>query len=331
MRTFVIKRLMAAIPLILIVTFITKALLVISPGDYLSILRDNPALSQEYYDRMVRLYHLDSRNILERYWYWFWPAIRGDFGYSYMYRQPVWGLIGSRILNTILLTGSAMIFSWALAVPLGILSAVNRNKFWDRFCGFISTIGISIPGVFLALLMVFLASRTGIFPTSGIHDQVNWDSMGVFERVLDVIWHLVLPVFVLGTLGMAQYLRQMRSEMIETLSEDFVRTARAKGLSWKSVVFKHALPNAINPLVTLFGFSLAYLLAGALLIEYVFGWPGIGVTTYEALVNKDEPLVMASLTLLVLMLVLGNLAADVILAWIDPRIRLNHKRENRPL
>jgi peptide/nickel transport system permease protein len=149
-----------------------------------------------------------------------------------------------------------------------------------------------------------------------------WDQMAGWDRFTDSLWHLVLPTIVLGMIGLAQYMRQMRSEMIETLSLDYIRTARAKGLSWSRVVVRHALGNAINPLVTLFGFSLASLLAGALITEFVFAWPGLGQLIYDALTNKDEPVVMASVTMLVLMLVLGNFVADWLLAMIDPRIRL---------
>ena len=146
--------------------------------------------------------------------------------------------------------------------------------------------------------------------------------MNGWERFVDTVWHLVLPMIVLGTIGMAQYVRQMRSEMIETLSQDYIRTARAKGLSRWRVLTRHALGNAINPLITIFGFSLATLLAGALLTEYVFGWPGLGALIFDALSSKDEPIVMASVVMLVLMLVAGNLIADILLAIVDPRIRL---------
>jgi peptide/nickel transport system permease protein len=322
MKTFLIRRLLAAILLILVVTFITKAMLVLSPGDYLGNLRDNPAISKDYLERLQRLYHLDSNNIFERYWYWLWPALRGDFGYSFLYHDSVWGLIGERLLNTLMLTGAALIFSWGLGIPLGVMAAVYRNRWLDKLLSFVSFFGLSIPSVFFSLLMVMFAAKTGLFPVDGIHDQVMWDVMSPWEKIVDTLHHLVLPTIVLGTLGLAQYTRQMRSEMIETLSQDYIRTARAKGLSWRRVVFRHALGNAINPLVTLFGFSLGTLLAGALLTEYVFSWPGLGTLTYNALVNEDEPLVMAAVTMLVLMLVLGNLIADVLLAAIDPRIRL---------
>jgi peptide/nickel transport system permease protein len=322
MRTFLIRRLLAAIPLIIVVTFITKAMLVLSPGNYLDNLRLNRAISAEYIERAEKVYHLDSKNVFKRYWYWLWPALQGDFGYSFLYKVSVWTLIGERAFNTLLLTGSALIFSWGLAIPLGALAAVYRNRWVDRLCSFISFFGLSIPSVFFSLLMVLFAARTGWFPVGDIHNQVMWGVMTPWEKIVDTLHHLVLPTIVLGTIGMAQYMRQMRSEMVETLSQDFIRTARAKGLSLRRVVLRHALPNAINPLVTLFGFSLATLLAGALLTEYVFGWPGLGLLTYRALENKDEPLVMAAVTMLVIMLVIGNLIADLMLALIDPRIRL---------
>ena len=322
MRTFLIRRLLAAIPLIIAVTFITKAMLVLSPGNYLDSLKLTPGISADYIYRMERLYHLDSDNVFERYWYWLWPALRGDFGYSFLYRESVWGMIGERVWNTLLLTGSALIFSWGLAIPLGVLAGVYRNRWIDKLCSFISFFGLSIPSVFFSLLMILFAAKTGWFPVGGIHNQAMWDIMTPWQKFTDTIHHLVLPTIVLGTIGMAQYMRQMRSEMIETLGQDYIRTAKAKGISNRRVIIRHALGNAINPLVTLFGFSLAYLLAGALITEYVFAWPGLGTLVYDALTNKDEPLVMAAVTMLVLMLVIGNLIADVLLAIIDPRIRL---------
>jgi len=322
MRTFLIRRLLAAIPLIIVVTFITKALLVASPGNYLDNLRLNPSISRDTIIRMERMYHLDSNNVFERYWYWFWPALQGDFGYSFTKSAAVWSLIGERVLNTLLLTGSALIFSWVFAIPLGVFAAVYRNRWLDKLIGFVSFFGLSIPSVFFSLLMILFAAKTGLFPAGGIHNQVMWDVMSPWERFVDTLWHLVLPMIVLGTIGLAQYVRQMRSSMIETLSQDYIRTARAKGLSRRRVLTRHALGNAINPLVTIFGFSLATLLAGALVTEFVFGWPGLGTLIFDALINKDEPLVMASVVMLVLMLVIGNLIADVLLAIIDPRIRL---------
>lgn len=322
MTTFLTRRLLAAIPLIIVVTFIAKALLVASPGNFLDTIRLTPSISKDYIDHMVRMYHLDSNNVFERYWYWFWPAVQGDFGYSFTKSAPVSSLIGERVLNTLLLTGSALVFSWVFAIPLGMLAAVYRNRWADKLISFVSFFGLSIPSVFFSLLMILFAAKSGLFPAGGIHNQVMWDVMSPWEKFVDSLWHLVLPMIVLGTIGLAQYVRQMRSEMVETLSQDYIRTARAKGLGQWRVLTRHALGNAINPLVTIFGFSLATLLAGALLTEYVFGWPGLGTLIFDALSSKDEPVVMASVVMLVLMLVIGNLIADVLLAIIDPRIRL---------
>jgi peptide/nickel transport system permease protein len=322
MKSFLIRRLLAAIPLVIVVTFITNAMLVLSPGDVLDELRGNRNISREFIHILEKKYHLDDKNIFRRYWYWAGPAVQGDFGLSVRTQTPVWNLLGERTLNTLLLTGSALLFSWLIAIPLGVFAALYRNRWIDKLCGFISFFGLSIPSVFFSLLMVLFAAKTGLFPAGGIHDQANWYMMTPWQKFTDTIHHLILPTIVLGTIGLAQYMRQMRSEMIETLSEDYIRTAQAKGLSRNRVVFRHALGNAINPLVTLFGFSLGSLLGGALLTEYVFGWPGLGTFIYDALTSKDEPLVMAAITMLTLMLVAGNLIADVLLALIDPRIRL---------
>lgn len=322
MKTFLIRRLLAAIPLIVVVTFITKALLVASPGNFLDDLRLNPSITRETLAQMERTYHLDSNNVFERYWYWVWPALQGDFGYSFTKSASVSSLIGERVPNTLLLTGSALVFSWVFAIPLGVLAAVYRNRWVDKIIGFVSFFGLSIPSIFFSLLMILFAARTGLFPAGGIHNQVMWDVMSPWQKLVDILWHLVLPTIVLGTIGLAQYVRQMRSEMIETLSQDYIRTARAKGLSRWRVLTRHALGNAINPLITIFGFSLATLLAGALLTEFVFGWPGLGTLILDAVLAKDEPIVMASVVMLALMLVVGNLIADVLLALIDPRIRL---------
>ena len=310
---------MAAIPLIIAVTFITQALLIASPGDYLSTLRENPSMTPARLEALRAKYHLDTENVFERYWYWLRGAATGDFGYSFSLKTDVWTIIGDRILNTLLLSIAALVISWGLAIPLGMLSAVKKDSIWDRAAGFISFFGLSIPSVFFALLLVLFAAKSGLFPIGGVHDLVYWDFMSPWQKFVDVCWHLALPATVLGTIGMAQYMRQMRGEMVETLSQDYIRTAKAKGLSQRKVLFRHAFGNAINPLV---GFSFAYLLSGAFLTEFVFAWPGMGRLTIEALQQKDEPLVMATIVMVTLMLVLGNLLADILLAAIDPRIRL---------
>ena len=315
------KRLLASILLVLAVTFLTSTILVISPGEYVDTLRGS-RLSEEYLQQLISRHHLDSHNIFVRYWFWLSPALRGDFGYSFSNGVGVWQLIAERTVNTLLLTGSALLLSWGAAIPLGTLAAYYRNRWIDRLCGVVSFAGLSIPTVFFALVMVVFAARSGLFPVGGVHNQVNWYRMNGWERFVDIAHHMILPVIVLGTISLAQYMRQMRSEMVETLSQDYIRTARAKGLSWPRVIVRHALGNAVNPLITLFGFSLSSLLAGAVLTENVFAWPGLGSLIIQAVSAKDQPVVMATATMLVLSLVVGNLIADLMLAAIDPRVRL---------
>ena len=322
MGTFLVRRLLVLIPLLLAVTFITQALLVASPGSYLNVLTESSRVTPQMIEELKRQYHLDSENVFVRYWYWLGQALQGNFGYSFQYHTPVWSLIRERLFNTLLLAVAALVISWGLAIPLGMLAALKRNTWVDKVAGFISFFGLSIPSVFFSLLMLLFAAKTGWFPIGGIHNQVYWDDYTPLQKVSDVLWHLTLPALVLGTIGMAQYMRQMRGEMIETLSQDYIRTAKAKGLSASRILFRHALGNAINPLVSLFGFSLAYLLAGSVLTETVFSWPGMGRLTVEALLYKDEPLVMASVVMVAVMLAFGSLISDILLALIDPRIRL---------
>lgn len=322
MKSFVIRRLLSLIPLLLVVTFITQTLLVISPGDYLTVLLEGHRISAATVDTLRHQYHLDSHNIFIRYWYWLWQCLHGNFGYSFVYTTPVWGLVWERMFNTLILTGAALVISWGAAIPLGVLGAVRRDSIIDKSISLLSFTELSMPVIFLSLALLLVALKTGWFPIGGIRDDVNWASFNFAQKVGDVLWHVALPGFALGFVNMGQYIRQMRGEMVETLSLDYIRTARAKGLRKSRILFRHALGNAINPMVTLFGFSLAYLLAGAILTETIFAWPGLGRLTFEALQNKDEPLVMATVVLLTVMLVFGSVISDVLLAIIDPRIRL---------
>jgi len=322
MRTFIIRRVLSLIPLLLAVTFITQALLVASPGNYVNILTTDPRLTPEFRQLLVHKYHLESSNVFVRYWYWLWQALHGNFGHSFLYSTSVWSLVWQRLLNTLMLSVAALAIAWGLSIPLGVLAAVKHGTWLDRVIGFLSFLGLSMPVVFFSLSLVLLASATQWFPTGGIHNEVFWDTFSVPQKLGDTLWHLILPATVLGVVSMGQYVQQMRSEMIETLGKDYIRTAVAKGLRKRTIIFRHAVGNAINPLVSLFGFSLAYLLAGAVLTETVFSWPGMGRLTIDALSNKDEPLVMATVVLVTIMLALGSLASDVLLAIVDPRIRL---------
>ena len=248
-----------------------------------------------------------------------WKGV--DLGRSYQGQAPVVGLITERVTNTLLLGGTALLLAWCIAIPLGVWSGVRPNSPVDHACGFASYLSLSVPTVFLSLLGLLFAYTTKLFPVGDMHD-VHHGEMGLWDRVKDTSWHLVLPATVIALAEIAIFMRQTRSQMVDTMSADFIRTARAKGVSHNRVIFVHALRNAINPLVTLFGFSLAALLSGEFLVEVVFNWPGLAQVTVNAVFQRDEPLVMASVLMAALLLVIGNLVADVMLAVVDPRIRL---------
>lgn len=321
MWIYVARRLLAIPPLLLAVSFITHALLAAAPGDYFSRLAENPSVTDEYMNALRLKFNLEG-GMFERYWAWLSNAITGDFGFSFRYDMPVFELLFERMSNTLLLSGSALFLAWGLALPLGVVAAVKQGTWIDKSISFVSFLGLSIPRVFFALLMVMFASETKWFPTAGMRDKIDWDEFTYWQKVVDVAWHTVLPATVIGSTQMARYMRQMRAEMVETLNKDFVRTARAKGLGPWSVVWKHAFGNAINPLITLFGYSLAALLTGSFLVEIVFGWPGLATLTVDAVMAQDEPIVMASVVVATVMLVMGNLLADVLLGLVDPRIGL---------
>ena len=259
---------------------------------------------------------------VEGFFRWIGKACVGDFGVSFKWKQPVFDLIVDRLWNTLTLSLCALFLAWGLAIPLGVLAAVRPNTVPDYICSLIAFLGLSIPSVFFALLMILFASYSGLFPIGDMRD-LEYENLSTMGKIWDRIHHLILPTIVIGTPSIAQYMRQTRGNMVETLSQDYVRTARAKGLAPRKVLFKHALRNAINPLVTLFGYSLAALLSGSFLVEVVMNWPGMARLVYDALFAKDEPVAMAAVLFSALLLVVGNLIADVLLAIVDPRVRLS--------
>lgn len=254
------------------------------------------------------------------YLVWLGQAVRGDFGESFSQSRRVVSVMGERVAATLWLELVALTIAWGLAIPLGVWSGVRPNSVLDHICGAIAYASLSVPGVFLALLALLFALSTGWFPVGDMR-TLEWEKLGFWESVADRLRHVALPAAVIGLTTVAIYMRQMRGQMVEAMSSDYVRTARAKGVSARRVEFVHALRNAINPLVTLFGFSLATLLSGSFLVEFVFNWPGLARVTTSAVLEKDEPLVMASVLFSAMLLVVGNFVADLLLAVVDPRIR----------
>ncbi len=316
------RRIVLALPVLLTISFITFILMWLAPGDFLTQLRMDPTIKQSTIDQLKHQYGLDKPPLVQ-YFIWLKQALMGNLGYSYYYRVPVSKLIGSRVIATLILSFSALIFSWVVGITLGITAALHKYTVADQILTIIAFSGIAIPGFFLALLLQYMAATTGWLPITGMH------SAGVIEGTIkgwpafvDLLRHLILPTFTLAFGGLAGLMRYARGTMLDVLNEDYVIFARAKGLPENKVIYKHALRNAINPLVTMLGYSISGLLGGAVITETIFGWPGLGRLIYQALMQQDIYLVMASTIINTIMLIVGNFIADILLAWVDPRVRL---------
>lgn len=315
---YITKRILQVIPLLIIVSIISFFIIRLSPVDPLAELRLNPSISQETLDKEVKRLNLD-KPIYVQYISWAKSFIKWDLGYTST-GEKVSVKLKERIPNTLLLTVVVIFMTWAAGIPLGILAAVKKETAFDRFLTVISSIGMAIPSFFFAILMLIFAVKTGWFPVGGL-TSYNFNELGFWGKFTDIARHLILPSIVLFTISLSGLQRQMRANMLEVLDSDYVKFARAKGLSEWRVLFKHALRNAINPMITLLGFEFAGLLSGAALTEYVFQYPGLGRLILEAVMKSDINLVMASLMMGTIMLILGNLIADVLLMITDPRLR----------
>lgn len=321
MARFILRRILQTIPLLLGITFIAFAVMQLAPGDYLTQMQGNPNVTPEAIERLRRNFGLD-RPWWIQYLYWLKGAVTGDFGYSFTYKLPVFQLIGLYVRNTLILALSSLVFSWVVALPMGVYAATHKNGLVDRLTSFLAYAGISLPGFFVALVALMIAQRTGWFPIGGM-ESANHSTLSQFDQIKDVAWHLVLPTLVLGTRGVAGIMRQMRGNLLDILGENYILAARARGVREGKVIVKHAVRNAINPLITILGYEFAGLLAGAALVENVMAWPGLGSLLLSSVVSQDLYVAMGSFLMGALMLILGNLFADVLLAITDPRIRLS--------
>ena len=316
---YILKRIIQTIPLLIIVSLISFFIIRLSPVDPLAELRLNPSVSQETLEREAQRLGLD-KPVIVQYGKWAKSFIKGDLGITSNGEQ-VSAKLKERIPNTLLLTIVVIFLTWVCGIPLGILAALKWKTPFDRILTVLTSIGMAIPSFFFAVLLLIFAVRTGWFPVGGL-TGANFADMGLFSQIKDIAHHLFLPVVVLFTLSLAGLQRQMRANMLDVLDSDYVKFARAKGLSENQVIYKHALRNAVNPLITLLGFEFAGLLSGAALTEYVFQYPGLGRLILEAVLKSDINLVMASLMMGAIMLVAGNLIADILLIITDPKIRV---------
>ncbi|MBD2662850.1 binding-protein-dependent transport systems inner membrane component [Richelia sinica FACHB-800] len=319
---YVVKRLLQALLTIFLASALSFFIMKLSPGDYVDTLRQNPKISPERIEEIRKQFGLD-KSWPQQFWLWLRQIVtKGDFGTSFVYQRSVASLLWERVPATLLLAIASLITTWSIAIPLGILAAVKQNRTVDRVLQVISYTGQGFPSFITALFLLFLAQiTTPLFPvgnmTSINHGELTW-----LGKILDIGWHMILPIIALSITSFAGLQRITRGELLDVLRQDYIQTARAKGLPENRVIFVHALRNAINPLITLLGFELASLLSGAFITENFFNWPGLGKLTLQAVLAKDQYLVMASLVMSAVLLIVGNLIADLMLKAADPRIKL---------
>lgn len=327
MLSYLVRRLIHMIPLLLGITFLSFMIIHLAPGDYFSALKMNPSISPDAIREMERQFGYGDP-LLVRYLKWLWRILHLDLGISVAYRVNITDLIAARAVNTVVLAAASMLVTWSLAIPIGIIVALRPNSVTDRVLSFLAFLGMSLPSFFLAFLAMFAALRTGWFPIGGSF-SVYYDSLPFWGRVGDRLYHLWLPMMVLGIGGMASLMRLMRANILEIKQADFVRTARAKGLSERVVVGKHILRNALNPFVTLAGYELGNLLGGAALVEAVMNLQGLGTLMLDAVRSLDVYLVMGSVLMGSVLLLTGNLLADLALTLVDPRIDFTRLERGR--
>ncbi len=319
MKIYVLRRFLQMIPLLVGISALTFMLLQLAPGDFLNQMGENPAISPATIEAMRRNFGLDRPWYIQYAFYLRNILLHFDFGESFSRHQPVFTVIRDGLGNTLILAGAAAIVTWGLAVPLGIWAAVRQYSWIDKTLSLIAFIWLSIPEILSGLLLLMLAARTGWFPVGGMR-SIDYDQFTALGKLQDLAWHLALPALVVGLVPLASRMRQMRGNLLDVLRLDYVTTARSKGLDERVVVYKHALRNALNPMITLFGYTLGALVSGSFVAEIIFSWPGLGRLTLDAILTQDQYLVMGSVLMASVVLILGNLVADLLLAIADPRI-----------
>jgi peptide/nickel transport system permease protein len=329
MTTYVLRRVLQAIPILFGISILIFLIVQLAPGSAVDRFR-NPRVSAEQLAAINKLYGLD-RPLIEQYFHWitaFFQVWRPDsWGFSFIDGQPVLRNVTNRIPATVLLTGAALIVTVLVSIPLGILAAIRQYSLTDKIITTFATIGYAMPSFLLGIYVLYfggvvladwtkdLSGGPYGFPLFGRQ------SLGSNGNPLDIAYHLVLPVTALAIQSIAGFSRYLRASMLDVMRQDYVRTARAKGAGGRRVVGKHALRNALIPIITLIGLSIPGLISGAVITEFIFSYPGIGQLTITAIVGNDYPTIYATAMLVAIFVILGNLVADILYGVVDPRIK----------
>jgi peptide/nickel transport system permease protein len=317
---FLGRRFIHAALLLFAISILSFALLQWAPGNFFDSMRLDPRISTQTVDGMRAKYGADQPFVV-RYTRWLGSVMKGDMGFSFAYESPVGPLLWTRGKNTLLLSGVATLLAWLLAVPLGTWGAARKGRWSDRACGAAMSTLLTIPDLLLALIFLLLAVRTGWFPTGGMASE-RVGQISFWSHAADVARHLILPALALALATLPILVRHIRSAMIDALESPFIRAARGHGIPRSRLLFRYALPAASNPLITLFGFSIATMLSASVIVEIVLSWPGLGPLMVQAILARDVYVVIGVVMLSSVFLVAGNLAADVLLYASDPRIRV---------
>lgn len=319
MATYVLRRLIQAIPILIGISVVSFLIINLAPGDPTDRFRSG-RVSAETINNLIRLYGLD-KPLPEQFFKWFttfwtFPWNPAAWGYSFVDGRPVVEKVFEKIPTTLELMGTALIVTMIVSIPLGVLAAVKQYSWADKIITTLATIGYALPSFVLGILLLYVFSiKLNWFPSFGRQ------SLGQEGNFGDFLWHLALPVASLAIQQIAGWSRYMRSSMLEVLQQDYVRTAKAKGLGGRNVIFKHSLKNALLPIITLLGLTLPSLLAGAAITESIFSWPGLGFMAVQSVQTNDFPVILAIVMIGGMMVLLGNLLADVLYGLVDPRIK----------
>lgn len=317
MLQYIVKRLLQAAPLLIGVSIIGFAMMHLAPGGPLAIYTLNPTITAQDIERIKHVFGLDQPLYIQ-YLKWAAGMFTGNWGNTFFGGRPVLDVIMERVPATLLLMGSSMSLAMIIGMLIGILGAVKRYSVFDYLATTGAMVTLSFPTFWFGLMMIFVfALQLGWLPSGGMF------TLGEDEDLLDLLQHLILPTVVLALVLVAQWSRYTRSSFLEVIHQDYIRTARSKGISGSRILFRHAFPNAVAPLIALAGIQLPWLFSGALVTETIFGWPGMGRLFVDSLTMKEYPVLMGMIMFTAMAVIIGNLLADVLNAIIDPRIRLN--------
>jgi peptide/nickel transport system permease protein len=320
MTTFILRRLIQTAVVIILLSYFCYTLMTLMPGDPVELMiQSNPRITTADVQRLRNLYGLDQPNYV-RYWNWAKTILAGDLGYSRTYRVPVSDLIGPRLVNTFILSFTALVFSLLIAIPLGMITALRAGTKWDYLINFFAFGGISVPSFWLGIvLIIFFGIFLGWLPAGGTATP-GIEASGFFMQIIDRLKYLILPALALSYLEIGIFMRFTRSAMLETLRSDYIRTAKAKGLSRPVIIWLHAFRNALIPLITIVTLSLATVFSGATITETVFAYQGVGKLVYDSIISNDFNVAMVSFMISVSMVLIFNLVADILYGVADPRI-----------